>query len=418
MIWQFDADHVAARNGGDTRRHRAHRTGHVVGQRNHAARLHAGGRLEFIQRDHGTGAHGGDAALDAEIGQHRFQHAGIFFQRFIRKRVGILDRHRLGQQAQRRKFIVAGRQIQRRLLVGALGGFFGTAHVALDAIALALRQARRGDGLGPYCAGALFIVAHMIGAFVIIFILMVGIVFIVVMMIGRSESRLPDQIPQPDRAAGNALHARHDGHQAQARGEEGQRQARQQEAQWQRPAQHRHLPHLRGMHRKAMRGDADHAACARRKSGGLRKQAKACRHGDGAQRPGHQPPHGILDRLAAQGAPAPHELRRQEGQCRNAEDLQHQIGGHRAQRAQPVADIVHIGVVQAGVTGRIAGQRDQGGEGRQHQREACAPERHHAGQAVHGALGVGQGIAHGAALGARVIDSADHLGLRHAKPAR
>ncbi len=40
-------------------------------------------RLEFIQRHHRAGAHRADAALDAEIRQHRFQHAGIFFQRLV-----------------------------------------------------------------------------------------------------------------------------------------------------------------------------------------------------------------------------------------------------------------------------------------------------------------------------------------------
>jgi len=83
-----------------------------------------------------------------------------------------------------------------------------------------------------------------------------------------------------------------------------------------------------------------------------------------------------------------------------------------------LAGVTQVGVVQAGVIGGIAEQRHQRSGCRQHQRQAGAAHRQHAHQSVQGALGVGQGVAHRAALGAGVIDPTDHPGLRHAKSAR
>ena len=45
--------------------------------------------------------------LHAEIGQHRFQHARVFFQRFVGERGGFVLLHGLGKKAQRRQLIFA-----------------------------------------------------------------------------------------------------------------------------------------------------------------------------------------------------------------------------------------------------------------------------------------------------------------------
>ena len=119
QVGQLDADQIAPGNRGDARCHRRHGTRHIVGQGNHPRRLHPRCRLEFIQCDHRAGTHRGDAALDAEIRQHRFR-AGIFLQRLV----GRVRVSRIGggsAVAQCRKLIFARRQVQRRLLVGALG---------------------------------------------------------------------------------------------------------------------------------------------------------------------------------------------------------------------------------------------------------------------------------------------------------
>ena len=76
-VGQLDADDVAARHGGDARRHRAHRAGDVVGQADHAARLGAGRRLQLVERHHRAGPDLHDLALDAEIVEHRLQQAGV-----------------------------------------------------------------------------------------------------------------------------------------------------------------------------------------------------------------------------------------------------------------------------------------------------------------------------------------------------
>src|SRR5690348_14902901 len=80
-IGQLDADHVASRHRGDTRRDGAHRTGDVVGQADHAARLGAGRGLELVERHDRTRAYLYDLAFYAEILQHRLQETRVLLER-------------------------------------------------------------------------------------------------------------------------------------------------------------------------------------------------------------------------------------------------------------------------------------------------------------------------------------------------
>ena len=57
-----------------------------------ARRLDAGRRLEFVERDDRAGADIDDVALDAEILQHAFEHAGVLLQRVLRQASGPLRR--------------------------------------------------------------------------------------------------------------------------------------------------------------------------------------------------------------------------------------------------------------------------------------------------------------------------------------
>ena len=83
-VGQFDADHVAARHGGDARRDSAHRARDVVGQTDDAAGLDARRRFQLVHRDDRAGADLGDLALHAEIVEHGFQQPRILLQRFLR----------------------------------------------------------------------------------------------------------------------------------------------------------------------------------------------------------------------------------------------------------------------------------------------------------------------------------------------
>ncbi len=139
-VGQLDADHRAPRHDRDTHRHRAHGAGDIVGQRHDAAGFGAGRGLKLIKRDNGARAHFDDLAFDAEILQHRFQHARVAFQGFARNVfAGALHQRRGGQDVQ-------GRQVEVLLGVGqkaALARF----HVALGRFR---RLARRDHGLlGP-----------------------------------------------------------------------------------------------------------------------------------------------------------------------------------------------------------------------------------------------------------------------------
>src|SRR5690606_10086159 len=120
--------------------------------------------------------------LDAEVGQHRFQHAGIFLQRLVGQGMGVLHRHRLGQQVQRRQLVLAIGQVQRGLALGALAGR-RRAGIALDAVLLALGQTGGGDRFGPRGAGAVVVILgirQVIGALVIVFVFAVLILMVVI----------------------------------------------------------------------------------------------------------------------------------------------------------------------------------------------------------------------------------------------
>ena len=103
LVRQFDADDVAAGHDGDAGGDRAHRAGDIVGKADDAGGLDAGRRLQFIERDDGAGADMDDLALDAEILQHAFEHAGILFQRVGRQGRVAHDILRFGEEMQRRQ---------------------------------------------------------------------------------------------------------------------------------------------------------------------------------------------------------------------------------------------------------------------------------------------------------------------------
>ena len=109
---------------------------------------------------------------------------------------------------------------------------------------------------------------------------------------------------------------------------------------------------------KAVRRDADHAAGAGRQAGrdGNRpRPAATVKVPSGQATSRHM---AYLTPLPRTRARAPHKQGRQEGQRRPAENLQQQVRRHRAQRAQPVGGVAQIGVVQAGIVGGIADQRE------------------------------------------------------------
>ena len=143
------------------------------------AGFHACRRLEFVKRHHRPGTHRGDAALDAEIGQHRFQHAGIFFQRLVGQGVVVLDRRGLGQKVQRRQLIFAIGQIERRLLapLGRHGARAGL--LALDAAFAPLGQPGRGERLRLHRDDASSSLFQVIGAFFVVVIFMIVFVIFV-----------------------------------------------------------------------------------------------------------------------------------------------------------------------------------------------------------------------------------------------
>ncbi len=86
-IGQFDPDDTAPRHGRNARRQRRHRARDIVGQTDHPAGLQARRGLQFIHRDHRTGANRDDLALHAIVVEHRFQHPRVFFQRLVRQRM-------------------------------------------------------------------------------------------------------------------------------------------------------------------------------------------------------------------------------------------------------------------------------------------------------------------------------------------
>ena len=74
-VRQLDADGVAALHHGDAGRHRAHRAGDVVGERDDARGFRARRRLELVEGDDRAGADVDDLAADAEILERRIRAA-------------------------------------------------------------------------------------------------------------------------------------------------------------------------------------------------------------------------------------------------------------------------------------------------------------------------------------------------------
>ena len=120
-------------------------------------------------------------------------------------------------------------------------------------------------------------------------------------------------------------------------------------------------------------GDTDHTARTGRQKIEARQGSQAYGQQKRGERPGEGACHGMVERLAQQCAQAPGEGRKQKGQSRKAEGLQQKIGGGGAKGAEPVGNLTPRGVVEAGVGGRIADQRQ--GKRRhadQHQRAGTA----------------------------------------------
>ena len=361
-----------------------------------------------------------NAALDAEIGQHRFQHPGVFLQRVIAKGMHLAGGRRIGQQTQCRKLIIAAGQIQRGLAPGAAGRrlYCLALDAAFAALGPAFAKTGGGDGFGPEGTGRVIVIIFVV-VFVFVLIVRVVIVFVIfrdIIFGARAAAQQPGHIGVKAKAhAGHGPHAPRDGGKAQARGQKGQRQARQQKPQRQRPACPSGLPHPRGMGGKTHGGQTDHSARTGRQACGGGKQAKTGGDHESAKWPGQQSPDGIFQMAAHQRAGAPHEQRRQKGQRGDAEILQQNVGRHRAQRPHKIAGGGQRGIVQAGIIGGMGGQRHQRGQRRQHQQQPGAAQRGHARQPGQRAARIGQRILHGPATGARLIDTAGHSASRHVR---
>ena len=186
VIGKLDAHHVAAGDDGDTRGHRAHRTRDVVGQADHARRLHARGRLEFVKRDDGTRTHGYDATAHAEIAEHGFQHARVFFQRFVGECGCFVLLDGLGQKPQRRQLIFALAQIER-----GLPGTFRFRRRAPGLFAFDAAGATGGDRLGCYVEAVIVLVFFLVTLFVLflvaLFFVFVFFRFVLFVFVMRGE---------------------------------------------------------------------------------------------------------------------------------------------------------------------------------------------------------------------------------------
>ena len=115
FVRHLDTDDVAARYGGDTHGGDGQGAGDIVRQADDAGAADARCRFQFVQRDHGAGAIGNDAALHAVVAEHGFQPAGDEFQRFRGRADGAAGGGG-GQQRQRREAPAAFDQRQRDLL--------------------------------------------------------------------------------------------------------------------------------------------------------------------------------------------------------------------------------------------------------------------------------------------------------------
>ncbi len=125
-VRQLDADGVAALHHGDAGRHRAHRAGDVVGERDHPRGFRARRRLELVEGDDRAGADVDDLAADAEILERRFEQRRVLLERVLGHR---RDRRllRLGQHLQRRQLVAfaveeRGLGVARQALAGLRSG--------------------------------------------------------------------------------------------------------------------------------------------------------------------------------------------------------------------------------------------------------------------------------------------------------
>ena len=383
LVRQFDADHIAARNGRDTRGDGAHRARHVVGERDHAARFHPRRRFEFIERHHRAGAHRLDAAAHAEIRQHRFEHARIFFQRFVGDVRIVRHAHRLGEQAQRGQLIFAVREIERRLFGGLernrLLQFLALhAHRRFAIGDAGIDAGCRRDRLGP----DLQLIAVV---FVLVFVIIVIVVVIAVVMIVGLRAAVAQFLHRAHRGAmrpqeegGNVGDAAHETEEVDARRQEGERQSRQQQQQRQRRGQPMRAVEMRRVVGKPGDGQPDQAARAGRRQGcGTVHKAQPAGDKERAQKPCERAPQRVGQMFARHRAHAPEGGRGEEGERGDAEGLQQKIGRRRAEAAQKIGRRRAGRVVDAAVGGIVGRQRDQRRDGSQEQKQPRAAQRHH-----------------------------------------
>ena len=102
LVRQFDTDNTAPRHGGNPCGQGRHGARDIVGKPDHTARFQTGRGLKLVHGDDGTRTHGDDLAFDAVVIEHGFEHARIFFQRFIAE-VQPFDGVGALQQVKRRK---------------------------------------------------------------------------------------------------------------------------------------------------------------------------------------------------------------------------------------------------------------------------------------------------------------------------
>ena len=123
-IGQLDPDGIAPRDHGNARGKRAHGTGDIVREADHARGFYSRSRLELVEGDHRARTAVDDLAAHAEIAENPFERGGIG-----RERVGAEHRTSLrlgrGEQLERRQHVAAARAALRarpRRARRALGG--------------------------------------------------------------------------------------------------------------------------------------------------------------------------------------------------------------------------------------------------------------------------------------------------------
>jgi len=126
-VGQFQAHQVLARNGfHDPDADQAERPGQVLGQVDDLAALHAGGRLDFVARDHRAGLRRHHRDGHAEVGQLLFDQARGEFDGLGRHR--FLVGQRRVEQADRRQIAFAARRREEQRLLLFLFDAFGLGH--------------------------------------------------------------------------------------------------------------------------------------------------------------------------------------------------------------------------------------------------------------------------------------------------